>query len=98
MSAPSARGAQEQPYVAAGDLIGGSPFLSGFFHDEPSVESQNAMGLDVSGVGNHEFDEGVDRAASDAERRLPPRRRLLLPGDPYAGANFKWLAANRLTT
>src|SRR3954451_5848231 len=25
--------------VAAGDLIGGSPFLSGLFHDEPSVES-----------------------------------------------------------
>ena len=45
--------------VAAGDLIGGSPFLSGLFHDEPSVESLNAMHLDVSSVGNHEFDEGV---------------------------------------
>ena len=33
--------------VAAGDLIGGSPFLSGLFHDEPAVESLNAMGLDV---------------------------------------------------
>ena len=46
--------------VAAGDLIGGSPFLSGLFHDEPAVESLNAMGLDVSSVGNHEFDEGVE--------------------------------------
>ena len=45
--------------VAAGDLIGGSPFFSGLFHDEPSVESLNEMGLDYSGVGNHEFDEGV---------------------------------------
>ena len=45
--------------VAAGDLIGGSPFLSGLFHDEPSVESLNAMDLDVSSVGNHEFDEGT---------------------------------------
>jgi len=45
--------------VAAGDLIGGSPALSGLFHDEPSVESLNAMQLDVSSVGNHEFDEGV---------------------------------------
>ena len=44
---------------AAGDLIGGSTFLSGLFHDEPSVESLNAMGLDVSSVGNHEFDEGT---------------------------------------
>src|SRR5512140_2342122 len=31
--------------VAAGDLIGGSPFLSGLFHDEPAVEPLNAMGL-----------------------------------------------------
>ena len=46
--------------VAAGDLIGGTHFLSGLFHDEPAVESLNAMGLDVSSVGNHEFDEGVD--------------------------------------
>ncbi|MGH3508026.1 MAG: hypothetical protein ACRDO2_12565, partial [Nocardioidaceae bacterium] len=44
--------------VAAGDLIGGSPFLSGLFKDEPSVETLNTLGLDVSSVGNHEFDEG----------------------------------------
>ena len=42
--------------VTAGDLIGGSPFLSGMFHDEPSVESLETLGLDVSSVGNHEFD------------------------------------------
>ena len=45
--------------VAAGDLIGGSTFTSGFYHDEPSVETLNAMHLDASSVGNHEFDEGV---------------------------------------
>ena len=45
--------------VAAGDLIGGSTFTSGVFHDEPAVETLNAMDLDVSSVGNHEFDEGV---------------------------------------
>lgn len=45
--------------VAAGDLIGGSTFTSGVFHDEPSVETLNEMGLSVSSVGNHEFDEGV---------------------------------------
>ena len=45
--------------AAAGDLIGGSPFLSGLFHDEPSVETLEAMELDVSSVGNHEFDEGL---------------------------------------
>src|SRR5690349_14712215 len=44
--------------VAAGDLIGASPLLSGMFHDEPSIEALNTAGLDVSSVGNHEFDEG----------------------------------------
>ena len=46
------------------------------FHDEPTIEAMNALGLDVTSVGNHEFDEGVDRAAAHAERRLPPGRRL----------------------
>ena len=63
--------------VAAGDLIGGSPFVSGLFHDEPAVESLNAMGMDVSGVGNHEFDEGRQGTAADAVRRLPSRGRVL---------------------
>src|SRR5262249_47964586 len=46
--------------VAAGDLIGASPLLSAAFHDEPTIEAMNALGLDFSAVGNHEFDEGVD--------------------------------------
>ena len=44
--------------VAAGDLIGASPLLSAAFHDEPTVEAMNSLGLDVTSVGNHEFDEG----------------------------------------
>ena len=62
--------------VSAGDLIGASPLLSGLFHDEPTIEAMNEIGLDLNAVGNHEFDEGVDRAAAHAERRLPPGRRL----------------------
>ena len=45
--------------IGAGDLIGASPLISGLFHDEPTIESMNAIGLDVTGVGNHEFDEGI---------------------------------------
>jgi len=45
-------------FVAAGDLIGASPFLSAMFHDEPSIESLSMMGLAITSVGNHEFDEG----------------------------------------
>ena len=47
-------------FVAAGDLIGASPFLSASFHDEPTVESLSMMGLELASVGNHEFDEGKD--------------------------------------
>ena len=46
--------------VSAGDLIGGTPLLSGLFHDEPTIEFMNHVGLDTIGVGNHEFDEGLD--------------------------------------
>ena len=79
--------------VSAGDLIGASPLLSALFHDEPTIEALNALGLDLTAVGNHEFDEGVDGAAAHAERRLPPGRRL--PGRRrFAGADFQYLAAN----
>jgi 5'-nucleotidase len=44
--------------VSAGDLIGASPLLSGLFHDEPTIDVMNHLGLDLNGVGNHEFDEG----------------------------------------
>src|SRR6185437_30028 len=47
-------------FVAAGDLIGASPFLSAMFHDEPTIESLSMMGLGIAAVGNHEFDEGKD--------------------------------------
>lgn len=80
--------------VAAGDLIGGSPFLSGLFHDEPSVESLNAMKLDVSGVGNHEFDEGVTELLRMQNGGCHPVDGCYFPDAPYAGADFPWLAAN----
>lgn len=82
--------------VAAGDLIGGSPFLSGLFHDEPAVESLNAMGLDVSSVGNHEFDEGVDELLRMQRGGCHPEDGCYAPWGPggYPGADFPWLAAN----
>ncbi len=47
-------------FVAAGDLVGASPLLSALFHDESTIESLGMMGLDISSVGNHEFDQGID--------------------------------------
>ena len=80
--------------VAAGDLIGGSPAFSGLFHDEPSVESLNAMQLDVSSVGNHEFDEGVTELLRMQNGGCHPVDGCYFPAEPYPGANFQWLAAN----
>lgn len=84
--------------VAAGDLIGGSTFLSGLFHDEPSVESLNAMRLDVSSVGNHEFDEGVTELLRMQNGGCHPVDGCYFPSQPFAGANFQWLAANVVNT
>ena len=80
--------------VAAGDLIGGSPFLSGMFHDEPSVESLNQLGLDGSSVGNHEFDEGTTELLRMQDGGCHPTDGCYFPDQPYAGADFQWLSAN----
>jgi len=80
--------------VAAGDLIGGSPAFSGLFHDEPSVESLNVLGLDVSSVGNHEFDEGVTELLRMQNGGCHPLESCYFPDEPYEGADFQWLAAN----
>ncbi len=80
--------------VAAGDLIGGSPAFSGLFHDEPSVESLNAMKLDVSSVGNHEFDEGVTELLRIQNGGCHPVDGCYFPGQTFPGADFQWLAAN----
>lgn len=85
--------------VAAGDLIGATPLLSAAFHDEPTIEAMNKLGLDVSAVGNHEFDEGYrelqrmqyggclnDGDGKDNQNSCPD-------GD-FAGADFDYLAAN----
>lgn len=83
--------------VAAGDLIGGTPFLSGLFNDEPSVESLNAMKLDVSSVGNHEFDDGIAELLRMQYGGCHPEDGCYFPDQPYAGADFQWLAANTVS-
>jgi 5'-nucleotidase len=85
--------------VGAGDLIGASPLVSALFHDEPTIEALNSIGFDVSGVGNHEFDEGVDEL-----ERMQYGNQLggtgchpkdgCQDGTPFGGALFQYLAAN----
>jgi 5'-nucleotidase len=86
--------------VAAGDLIGASPLLSAAFHDEPTIEAMNQIGLQVASVGNHEFDEGVtelqrmqnggcldDGEGQNGADSCPK-------GKDFKGADFQYLSAN----
>jgi 5'-nucleotidase len=85
--------------VGAGDLIGASPLVSALFHDEPTIEALNSIGFDVSGVGNHEFDEGLDEL-----RRMRYGNQNggdgchpvdgCQDGTPFGGSLFEYLAAN----
>lgn len=79
--------------VSAGDLVGASPLLSALFHDEPTIEAFNLIGLDFNAVGNHEFDEGWHELVRLQEGGCHPVDGCL-DGDDFAGANFQFLAAN----
>ncbi|MEA2821929.1 MAG: 5-nucleotidase [Bradyrhizobium sp.] len=82
-------------FVAAGDLIGASPFLSAMFHDEPTIESLSMMGLEVASVGNHEFDEGKDELLRMQNGGCHPIDGCQGP-HRFAGARFRYLAASTI--
>src|SRR5712664_3454267 len=86
-------GAENTIFVAAGDLIGASPFLSAMFHDEPTIESLSMMGLEVASVGNHEFDEGKDELLRIQNGGCHPVDKCQGP-HPFMGAKFHYLAAS----
>lgn len=79
--------------VSAGDMVGASPLLSALFHDEPTIEAFNLIGLDFNAVGNHEFDEGWDELVRLQEGGCHPVDGCL-DGDGFEGADFQFLAAN----
>ncbi|MFE6254659.1 ExeM/NucH family extracellular endonuclease [Agromyces sp. NPDC057865] len=66
-------------FAAAGDMIGASTFTSFIQKDVPTIDALNAAGLDVSSVGNHEFDQGF----ADLTDRVMP-----LANWEYLGANI----------
>jgi 5'-nucleotidase len=85
--------------VAAGDLIGASPLLSAAFHDEPTIEALNKLGLDVTAVGNHEFDEGYQELQRIADGGCiddgdGADNQNSCAAHEYQGADFDILASN----
>ena len=91
--ATAAEDADNSVLVSAGDLIGASPLVSALFHDEPTIEAMNLAGLDINGVGNHEFDEGLAELLR-MQTGGPHPVDGDLDGDPFDGADFQFLAAN----
>ena len=98
--AQARKGHRNSLTVAAGDLIGGSPLLSAAFHDEPTIEALNKLGLDVTAVGNHEFDEGYKELQRMANGGCIPdgpdgaNNQNSCPQHTFKGADFDYLAAN----
>ncbi|APX33037.1 bifunctional metallophosphatase/5'-nucleotidase [Brachybacterium sp. P6-10-X1] len=64
--------------LSAGDNVGGSAFVSAVADDEPTLDFLNALGVDASAIGNHEYDQGQD----DLNGRISD------------SADFPYLAAN----
>ena len=89
--------------VGAGDLMAASPFASAINHDESTVDILNQMGVEVSSVGNHEFDRGITELKRIQNGGCYPVGygqgvvgvdTCLQTGGTFAGARYKYLAAN----
>ncbi|KND41129.1 MULTISPECIES: bifunctional metallophosphatase/5'-nucleotidase [Streptomyces] len=80
--------------AAAGDMVGASPLISGLFHDEPTIEALNGLELDVTSVGNHEFDEGAKELRRLQKGGCHKVDGCYVDGKKFKGADFPYLAAN----
>ena len=81
--------------VSAGDTIGASPLISANYLDEPTIDAMNLLGLELNSVGNHEFDRGADELKRmQAGGCAKYTRRVPCAVEPFAGARFRYLAAN----
>jgi 2',3'-cyclic-nucleotide 2'-phosphodiesterase (5'-nucleotidase family) len=70
---------------ASGDNVGASPANSGLLQDTPTIDVENAWGLDATSYGNHEFDYGIARLQQHQARA----------NFPFLGANIVDAATNK---
>ena len=84
--------------VAAGDNVGASPATSALTRDEATVDILNQIGLEVSSVGNHEFDQGKTELLRLQKGGCFPGGNIgkdtCINGGAFSGAKYQWLAAN----
>lgn len=91
-------GAPYSLVIGAGDLFGASPLVSTLFRHETTIEILNDIGLDVSSLGNHEFDAGEKELQrlikGGCAPTVPSEITASCIASPYKGARFTYLAAN----
>jgi 5'-nucleotidase len=84
--------------LAAGDLIGAAPLVSSLFRHETTVDILNDIGLEVSSLGNHEFDAGekeLQRIIKGGCAKNDPDNPIASCAPaPYRGTRFTYIAAN----
>lgn len=82
--------------VGGGDLIGASPGISSIFADEPSIQALNLLGMNVSALGNHEFDQGVQelKRQQNGGCHSPRADKACKFNREFTGAKFSYIAAN----
>lgn len=78
---------------SVGDSWGSSPIESALFHDEPTVNLLNEMGVDAASIGTHELDEGFGELRRLQDGGCHPVDGCQFEAD-FTGAQFPLLAAN----
>jgi 5'-nucleotidase len=71
-------------FLSDGDNIGASLFASASAEDQPTLDVLNALGLQASAVGNHEFDRGFAHLTD----------KVVGGADGFHKADFAYLGAN----
>jgi 2',3'-cyclic-nucleotide 2'-phosphodiesterase (5'-nucleotidase family) len=87
--------------MAAGDSVGATPPISAFFGDTPTIEVMNMMGIQLDGLGNHNFDKGsaylrntliplanypfISANVVDAQGKTPPEWKPSVVFDTFDG-------------
>ncbi|TDV40139.1 bifunctional metallophosphatase/5'-nucleotidase [Actinophytocola oryzae] len=79
--------------LSAGDNVGASPLDSALFHDEPTMDLLNDLGVSASVIGNHELDEGYRELQRMQLGGCHPTDGCVFR-DSYRGARFPILGAN----
>ncbi|MDN3988184.1 bifunctional metallophosphatase/5'-nucleotidase [Zwartia vadi] len=84
--------------VSAGDLVGASPAISSFTQDEATINIMGQMGMEVSVVGNHEFDRGKVELLRLQNGGCAPGKEIgvdtCVKDGAFKGAQFPYLAGN----